>query len=63
MPVAGGDPRQIADLPIDDGAVAWSPDGNVLAISGANGVFLVNVADGSTRRTNEMGSFGAIDWR
>jgi Tol biopolymer transport system component len=60
---AGPEPRQLANLPIDDGAVAWSPDGGWLAISGANGVFLVNVADGSTQRITENGSFGAIDWR
>jgi hypothetical protein len=53
----------MASLPIDDAAVAWSPDGAWVAVSGANGLFLVNVADGSARRVSENGSFGAIDWR
>jgi Tol biopolymer transport system component len=60
---AGGEPRRMASLPIDDAAVAWSPDGAWVAVSGANGLFLVNVADGSSRRVSENGSFGAIDWR
>lgn len=60
---SGGDARRLAELPIDDAAVAWSPDGAWIAISGASGVFLVNVADGETRRIAENGSFGAIDWR
>ncbi|HZO25307.1 MAG TPA: hypothetical protein VFH48_04860 [Chloroflexota bacterium] len=60
---SGGDARRLAELPIDDAAVAWSPDGAWIAVSGASGVFLVNVADGETRRITENGSFGAIDWR
>jgi len=50
-------------MPIDDAAVAWSPDGSLLAVSGASGLFMVNVADGTARRVAEIGSFGAIDWR
>jgi hypothetical protein len=60
---SGADARRLAQLPIDDAAVAWSPDGAWVAVSGASGVFLVNVADGETRRISENGSFGAIDWR
>jgi Tol biopolymer transport system component len=59
----GVDARRLAPLPIDDAAVAWSPDGTRVAVSGASGLFLVNVADGETRRITEAGSFGAIDWR
>ena len=60
---SGADARRLAQLPIDDAAVAWSPDGAWVAVSGASGVYLVNVADGETRRITENGSFGAIDWR
>ena len=60
---SGADPRRLTELPIDDAAVAWSPDGAWLAIGGAPGVYLVNVADGEARRISENGSFGAIDWR
>jgi Tol biopolymer transport system component len=60
---SGAGARLLAQLPIDDAAVAWSPDGGWVAVSGASGLFLVNVADGETRRISENGSFGAIDWR
>jgi Tol biopolymer transport system component len=60
---AGGEPRRLAELPIDDAAIAWSPDGASVAVSGANGLFLIGVADGVVRRVTENGSFGAIDWR
>jgi Tol biopolymer transport system component len=60
---SGGDPRRLAELPIDDAAVAWSPDGAWVAVSGASGLFLVGLADGEVRRVTENGSFGAIDWR
>src|SRR5215212_8785495 len=63
VPLTGGDSRRLAPLPIDDAAIAWSPDGSAVAVSGANGLFLVGVADGSVRRVSENGSFGAIDWR
>jgi Tol biopolymer transport system component len=60
---AGSGARRLAELPIDDAAVAWSPDGGWVATSGASGLYLVNVSDGETRRITENGSFGAIDWR
>ncbi len=60
---AGGDPRPLAQMAVDDAAVAWSPDGGWLAVSGASGLFMVNASDGSARRVAEVGSFGSIDWR
>jgi len=63
VPAAGGEPRLLAPLPIDDAALAWSPDGTLVAVSGANGLFLVGMAGGEVRRVAENGSFGAIDWR
>jgi hypothetical protein len=59
----GGGVRSLGNLAIDDGALAWSPDGAWVAVSGANGLFLVGASDGSVRRVSENGSFGAIDWR
>jgi hypothetical protein len=50
-------------LAVDDAAIAWSPDGSVIASSGASGIFLVSLTDGTPQRVSEMGSFGAIDWR
>ena len=63
VPATGGEARQLAPLPIDDAAIAWSPDGSVVASSGASGIFMVSLADGAPLRVSEMGSFGAIDWR
>src|SRR5581483_7576829 len=47
----------------DDLAVAWSPDGQWLALSGAYGLSVVGVADGAERASSPDGSFGALDWR
>jgi Tol biopolymer transport system component len=60
---AGGEARRLAQLPVDDAAIAWSPDGSVVATCGAAGIFMVDATDGSSRRVSENGSFGAIDWR
>jgi Tol biopolymer transport system component len=60
---AGTDPRPLAQLPIDDAAIAWSPDGQSVASSGATGLFVIGTTDGSVRKVTEHGSFGAIDWR
>jgi Tol biopolymer transport system component len=63
VPSTGGDARQIAALAYDDLAVAWSPDAAWLAVSGAAGLKLVRVADGSIQPVGDTSSFGAIDWR
>ncbi len=55
--------RRVVQLSGDDLAVAWSPDGHWLAVSGAYGLFLFAVADGSERSVSDDGSFGALDWR
>jgi Tol biopolymer transport system component len=63
VPPTGVDARRLAELPIDDAAVAWAPDGSWLAVSGASGLFLVSPTTGEVRRIAEHGSFGAIGWR
>jgi len=55
--------RRVVQLSGDDLSVAWSPDGQWLAVSGAYGLFLFGVADGSERDVSKDGSFGALDWR
>lgn len=55
--------RQVAELFGDDLAMAWSPDGQWLAVSGAYGLSLLGVADGSERDLSQDASFGGIDWR
>jgi Tol biopolymer transport system component len=60
---AGTGLRRVVQLSGDDLAVAWSPDGQSLAVSGAYGLVLLTIGDGSQRPVTEDGSFGAIDWR
>src|SRR2546423_222550 len=38
MPLSGGEPRQLADLPGDVGAADWSPDGRRILLVGSSGV-------------------------
>ena len=59
----GANLRRAAQLSVDDLALAWSPDGGSLAISGAAGLYLFELADGSIVQVTQNGSFGAIDWR
>jgi Tol biopolymer transport system component len=55
--------RRVVQMSGDDVAVAWSPDSQQLAVSGAYGLSVVTVADGSEHDLSEDGSFGALDWR
>ena len=55
--------RRVAQISGDDLAVAWSPDGQQLAVSGAYGLSVLGVADGTERVVSQDGSTGAIDWR
>jgi hypothetical protein len=64
--VSGGDgsgPRRVVQLSVDDLAVAWSTDGDWLAVSGAYDLFLFMVAEGTERDVSQDGSFVAVDWR
>ena len=61
--VTGAGARRLAPVTEDDAAIAWSPDGGWIAVSGASGLRLVSVADGSERRLSTAASYGAIDWR
>jgi Tol biopolymer transport system component len=63
MSANGADVRAAALLAYDDLALCWSPDGAWLAVSGAAGLKLVNLSDGTIRPVTSKGSFGAIDWR
>lgn len=63
VPVEGGEPKRLVQLPIDDAAIAWAPDGKSVAVSGAIGVRIVSYPDGQVQPITENGSFGAIDWR
>jgi Tol biopolymer transport system component/DNA-binding winged helix-turn-helix (wHTH) protein len=63
VPVGGGSPRRVGNLVVDD--VAWSHDGNWLAYSKSNQIFLAN-ADGSSSRViatlPEASAQGHVHW-
>jgi len=62
VPIGGGDPRQLTSGELSQGAAAWSPDGKTIAFvqdstetlevhdQGRPDIYLLNVADGATRR-------------
>jgi Tol biopolymer transport system component len=54
--------RQLTHMLEDDPSVAWSPDGQWLAVQGGAGLTLVEVATGRTQRVARDAAFGAIDW-
>jgi Tol biopolymer transport system component len=57
-----GSPRRLGTLEEDEPTLAWSPDGSHLAVSGATGVYVMDVARGEATRFLNMGGFGGIDW-
>ncbi|HEV8399014.1 MAG TPA: S9 family peptidase [Gemmatimonadales bacterium] len=62
VPIGGGDPRQLTNGDLSQGAAAWSPDGKTIAFvqdstetvevrdQGRPDIYLLNVADGAIRR-------------
>jgi Tol biopolymer transport system component len=54
--------KLINRLAEDDPTVTWSPDGRSLAVSGENGVYLIDVAGGRASRIATAGGPGGIDW-
>lgn len=61
IPVAGGTPRKVADLPGDERALAWSPDGSRIAVIAAPTrtssarIFTLDVRGGAV--TNVLGGW------
>jgi dipeptidyl aminopeptidase/acylaminoacyl peptidase len=73
IPAAGGDPVQLTFGDVDDGDLAWSPDGRLIAFTGnrsaGNGlnaisaIYAVPAAGGDIRAIAELdASFGAPAW-
>jgi Tol biopolymer transport system component len=49
---------------VDDGDPAWSPDGTQIAYVASGGLFVVTLADGSTRTVTQGKDFffGGLVW-
>jgi Tol biopolymer transport system component len=59
--VSGG-VRGVGNLAEDEPTLAWSADGQYLAVSGSGGVYIVDVASGQPHQLAKLGGFGGIDW-
>ena len=58
---AGGPVVRLTKLQEDEIGIAWSPDGELLAVYGLRGVHLVD-RQGRTTFALDQGGFGSIDW-
>ncbi|MGE0539072.1 MAG: TolB family protein [Dehalococcoidia bacterium] len=63
VPVAGGEPTRLTNMLEDEPTVAWSPDGNQLAIIATGGLYDINVAGGEPHKLGPGGTLAQIDWR
>lgn len=63
VPTAGGPIRQLTQLTEDGPSAAWSSDGRRLVVQGEMGLYLVDVAAGTTETLGADGGYGRIDWR
>ena len=58
----GADLRRLTELGEDDAAIAWSPDGQWLALQGMRGVYVVERASRRVIRLSDGADQGRIDW-
>ena len=58
--LSGADLRRLTLLGEDEAAVAWSPDGRWIAVSGVGGL---SVPGASVRTLSIVATYGGIDWR
>jgi len=58
IPVAGGRPHAVAEVPFTASSLAWSPDGNEVAwsagVADQEDVFATNTSSGSTRQVTQL---------
>ncbi len=62
MSLDGSNLRRLTYLVEDDPSLAWSPDGQWIAIQGGYGLTLVEPGSSRTNRISRQEAFGAIDW-
>ncbi len=61
LPVEGGEPRRLTNLVEDEISVAWSPEGDKVAIYGSRGLYVVD-REGRAALAIDRGGYGGIDW-
>jgi len=54
--------RGVGELAEDEPTVAWSADGQHLAVSGNGGVYILDAASGQPIQLAKLGGVGGIDW-
>jgi Tol biopolymer transport system component len=59
----GSAPWQRTAFEEDEPTLAWSPDGDWLAMLAGGGLYLIDLAGGTPARLLAHGGFGSIDWR
>jgi Tol biopolymer transport system component len=57
-----GGVQRLGALIEDEPTVAWSEDGQYVAVSGGTGVYVMAVASGQATQLTKVGGFGGIDW-
>ena len=58
----GNDLGPLLTFGLDEPTLAWSPDGQHLALWSGNGLHLVDLTSGQTQRLLEHGGYGTIAW-
>jgi Tol biopolymer transport system component len=61
MDVAGGEPRRLTRLAMDEPTISWAPDGTQLAVWSSLGLHLADRA-GRVTFALDRGGYGGIDW-
>jgi Tol biopolymer transport system component len=63
VPVSGGEPKRLTNILEDEPTVAWSPDGQQLAIIATGGLYVMDVNGSEPRKLGPGGTLAQIDWR
>jgi Tol biopolymer transport system component len=62
IPIAGGQPKQVAALQADDPALSWSPDGQSVVVLWIDSISVILASGGQPTRILTPGSYGSVDW-
>lgn len=62
MSIAGGAPKRVASLQLDDPATSWSTDGSYAALFSYEALQALKLSDGSLTPILVPGGYGSVDW-